>query len=235
MRAAIWIRDDLRNAIASLRLSPGAAIHEKDLALSYGVSRTPVREAMATLAEEGLVSVFPQAGTFVARIPYNDLPEALLIRRALEETSTRLAAFDRSDDDLARIAETVERGRNAAACGDQDAFHQADEAFHAAIADASGYPGFWRLTQQVRVQVDRMRRLTLPQAGRVVRVLREHAEVLSAIRGHDPDRAVAAMGRHLGGLLDDIADIAAANPDCFDMSARTLRASRTVPFSENVT
>ncbi len=80
--------------IADLRLAPGAPIHEKDLAQTYGVSRTPVREAIAKLVEEGLVSVFPQAGTFVSRIPFHDLPEALVIRRSLEETSARLAAVE---------------------------------------------------------------------------------------------------------------------------------------------
>ncbi len=63
MPAAVRIRDDLRDAIASLRLRPGTAILEKDLAQIYGVSRTPVREAIAKLVQEGLVSVFPQAGT----------------------------------------------------------------------------------------------------------------------------------------------------------------------------
>ncbi len=92
MPAAVRIRRTLRDGVASLRLAPGAPILEKDLARTYGVSRTPVREAFSKLVEKGLVSVFPQAGTFVSRIPFHDLPEALVIRRSLEETSARFAA-----------------------------------------------------------------------------------------------------------------------------------------------
>ena len=223
--AAFRIRDDLRDAIASLRLRPGAPILEKDLAQAYGVSRTPVREAMAKLVQEGLVSVFPQAGSFVAHIPYADLPEALVIRRALEETGARLAAEQGSRDAVAAVAAALAQAR-ATARGDEDAFHRADEAFHAAIAEAAGYPGLWRVIQGVKVQVDRVRRLTLPQAGRFDRVLAEHESVLKAIVARDPAAAQAAMGAHIGGLLDDLAEIARAHPDSFDTVAGPERASR---------
>ena len=219
--AAASIRDDLRDAIASLRLKPGAPILEKDLAQAYGVSRTPVREAMATLVQEGLVSVFPQAGTFVSRIPFHALPEALVIRRALEETSARLAA--RAGGGVAGIAAALAEAR--ALAGDEDAFHAADERFHAAVAEAAGYPGLWQVVQQVKVQVDRFRRLTLPQAGRFARVLDEHEGVLRAIAARDPDAAAAAMGSHIGGLLADLGAIAAAHPDRFDMAPRPDRAA----------
>ncbi|MGI3903340.1 MAG: GntR family transcriptional regulator [Janthinobacterium lividum] len=221
--AAMRIRTELREAIASLRLAPGVPILEKDLAQTYGVSRTPVREAMAKLVEEGLVSVFPQAGTFVSRIPFHDLPEALVIRRSLEETSARLAAVKGRADG---IAAALAAARAVAAAGDEAQFHAADEAFHAAVAEAAGYPGLWLVVQQVKVQVDRFRRLTLPQAGRFTRVLAEHEAVLKAIAARDPDAAASAMGAHIGGLLADLGPIARAHPDCFDMNARPRRAAR---------
>ena len=225
--AAIGIRGDLRDAIASLRLRPGAPILEKDLAQAYGVSRTPVREAVATLVQEGLVSVFPQAGTFVSRIPFHALPEALVIRRALEETSARLAAQEGSGG--AGIAAALADARAAASAGDADAFHAADERFHAAVAEAAGYPGLWHVVQQVKVQVDRFRRLTLPQAGRFARVLDEHEGVLRAIAAREPAAAAAAMGAHIGGLLADLGAIAAAHPDSFDMAPRPDRAPPHAP------
>jgi DNA-binding GntR family transcriptional regulator len=225
--AAVRIRDDLRDAIASLRLRPGAAILEKDLAQTYGVSRTPVREALARLVAEGLVGVVPQAGTFVSRIPFHALPEALVIRGSLEETSARLAAAQGSDVAVGGIAVVLDSARSAAAAGDEDGFHAADEAFHAAVADAAGYPGLWRVVRQVKIQVDRFRRLTLPEAGRFTRVLTEHEAVLRAITRRDPAGAAAAMGAHVGGLLADLGAIARAHPESFDTVPRTTRVIRS--------
>ena len=105
--------------------------------------------------------------------------------------------------------------REAGAKGDQQAFHRADEAFHAAIAEAAGHPRIWGLVQQVKVQVDRFRQLTLPQKGRMALVIREHAAVAAAIRRHDPQAAAKRMGVHLERLLGDIVDIRHLNPQFF--------------------
>src|SRR3954468_10866898 len=90
--ATAGIYRDLRDDIVSLRRRPGEPIIENQIAQTYGVSRTPVREAMLKLADEGLIEVFPQSGTFVSRIPLAALPEAIAIRMALEEATVRLAA-----------------------------------------------------------------------------------------------------------------------------------------------
>ena len=175
----------LRTMIVEGRYGPGERLVEQRIASELGQSRTPVREAVAKLVQEGLVSVFPQAGTFVARIPLDDLPEALVIRSALEETSARLAAARGTEADIAAVSAVLAAARAAAARGDQDAFHAADEAFHAAVADAAGYPGLWHVVERVKLQVDRFRRLTLPEAGRFARVLAEHDAVLRAIARRD--------------------------------------------------
>jgi DNA-binding GntR family transcriptional regulator len=214
--ASAVIRQDLRNDILALKLLPGQPIVEKEIAEAYGVSRTPVREAVLRLAEEGLIDIFPQSGTYVSRIPLQALPEALIIRRALEETSARMAATRSGPREIAAIEAVMDRLRETAASGDREQFHQSDDAFHAAIAEAAGYPGLWRVAQQVKVQVDRYRRLTLPQEGRLERVLIEHDAVLDAIRRRDAGDAAHHMGHHLGSLMADIGDVAGLNPDYFD-------------------
>src|SRR3984957_11753208 len=191
--AASRIYSDLRTELVSLRRRPGEAISEAEIALSYGVSRTPVREAIMKLSDEGLLEIFPQSGIFVSRIPIAALPEAIIIRKALEETTARLAAERATSSQILTLHSILARQREADAAGDRDAFHQADEAFHATIADVAGYPGIWRLIQQVKVHVDRYRRLTLPQAGRIARTIAEHEAILGAIEAHDPDGARAAM------------------------------------------
>ena len=185
--AAAAIYRDLRADIVSLARKPGDPILEKLVAEAFGVSRTPVREAVLRLADEGLVEIFPQSGTFVGRIPIAALPEANLIRKTLEQA-------------------TVDASANA------QGFHQADEAFHALIADIAGHPGFWPITQQVKVQIDRCRHLTLPFPGRMAAVIAEHEAIIAAIADHDPDRAVKALGDHIDGLLLTIDDMRLATP-----------------------
>ena len=90
--AASKIYSDLRVELVSLQRRPGEVISEAQIALSYGVSRTPVREAILKLSDEGLLEIYPQSGIFVSRIPVAALPEAIIIRKALEETTARLAA-----------------------------------------------------------------------------------------------------------------------------------------------
>ena len=110
----------------------------------------------------------------------------------------------------------LQRQREANAANDREGFHQADEAFHATIAEIAGYPGIWTLIQQVKVHVDRYRRLTLPQAGRMGRVIAEHEAVLVAIEAHDPQAAGIAMERHLESLRDNISATQNVNPEFFD-------------------
>lgn len=205
----------LKNEIVTLARRPGEAILERSLAEDYGVSRTPVREVVRQLAEEGLVEVYPNAGTFVARIPAGDLEEAIVIRNALEEASARLAAERADAVALARIEAALVATADAVTSSERERFHVADESFHAEISAASGFPGLWRVAQQVKVQLDRYRRLTLPEEGRMPRIVDEHAAILDAIRRHDGAGASSAMAAHLGKLLADLEAVIARQPDFF--------------------
>ncbi len=161
-------------------------------------SAAPVREAILKLADEGLLEIFPQSGIFVSRIPIAELPEAILVRRALEETTARIAASQATASRLLALQSVLQSQREAESADDHDAFHRADEAFHATIAEVAGYPGIWTLIQQVKIHVDRYRRLTLPQPGRITRAIAEHETILAAIAAHDPAQAVAAIGDSSG-------------------------------------
>src|SRR5437016_9079641 len=136
--ASSRIYSDLRAELVSLQRRPGEAISEAEIALSHGVSRTPVREAILRLAGEGLVEIFPQSGIFVSRIPLSALPEAIIIRKALEETTARMAAKRATASQLLALQSILQRQREACAVDDHDNFHEADELFHATIADVAG-------------------------------------------------------------------------------------------------
>ena len=214
--AAARIYAELRAELVSLQRKPGDPILETEIARSYGVSRTPVREAILRLSDEGLVEIFPQSGIFVSRIPLAALPEAIIVRRSLEETMTRMATERASASQILGLHAILERQREADRAGDRKAFHQADEAFHAAIAEIAGHPGIWKLILQVKVHVDRFRRLALPQRGRMAEVIAEHEAIMAAIEARDATSAGAAMVTHLERLLADISATRHNNPEFFD-------------------
>jgi len=101
---------------------PGEVISEAEIALSYGVSRTPVREAILKLSDEGLLEIFPQSGIFVSRIPIAALPEAIIVRKALEATTAQLAAERAPASQILVLHAILERQREANAAGAADAF-----------------------------------------------------------------------------------------------------------------
>ena len=127
--------------MVSLHRRPGEAVSEAEIALSYGVSRTPVREAILKLSDEGLLEIFPQSGIFVSRIPLAALPEAIVIRKALEATTAQMAAERATASQILNLHSILERQREANAAGDSDTFHRADEMFHATIAEVAGISG----------------------------------------------------------------------------------------------
>lgn len=206
---------DLRNSIISMKLVPGTPILEKEITERYGISRTPVREAVLRLAEDRLIDVVPKSGTFVARIPLSVLREAIVARRALEEVTVRAATEKASESQIMEMRAIVQRQRETAESGKEEAFHHADDDFHAAIATAGRLPGIWGMIQQIRIQVERYRRLTLPQPGRMLIVVGEHTEVLDAIARRDADEAVKRMVLHLDKLKLDIAVFRDLWPDYF--------------------
>lgn len=213
--AASHILNQLRQQILSMELAPGAPLSEKELTERFGVSRTPLREALIRLAEERLVDVFPQSGTFVARIPHAALPEAVIVRKALEQAALGLA-LDRADAaGLAELGRVIDRQEAMARLDDRGGFHAADEAFHEAVAVLGGHPGIWRLAQQAKSQIDRCRMLTLPKPGRMDQVIAEHRAIVDAMRSGDRKAARTALDRHLSAVLPDAEEIRRAHPDYF--------------------
>ncbi|MDH4442552.1 MAG: GntR family transcriptional regulator [Rhizobium sp.] len=191
------------------------------LAQRFGVSRTPVREALLRLADEGLVDIYPQSGTFVARIPRRALYEAILIRKALEATAVSLAVAVISPEAIERLDENQAQLIQAAEHGDFAAVLEIDSAFHETIANIAGYPGIWTVIEQVKVQIERYRYLTLPQPGRLDIVIAEHASIIESMRRGDDARAVLAMGQHIGRMTEELQDLDQLDPRLFtDPSGR---------------
>ena len=194
----------LRGRIRDLVLPPGAALRKDALAAEFAVSRAPISEAIARLADEGLVDIFPQHGSFVATIRASDVREGLFIRLGLEIEAIREAAH--APDPMLVTALDVNLAGQAAAlkAGDMDAFFDLDEALHGLIFSATGHTRAHRLLASARAPLDRARRMALPEPGRADATLAEHRRLVDAIRMGDSDYAAAAMRAHLAAVAQSV-------------------------------
>src|SRR5215510_1555422 len=155
----------LRRTIVTLRLPPGAAIVEKDITRQLAISRTPVRDAVRLLAEEGLVNIRPQSGTFVALINREQLEEGRLIRRALEIEGIKLAVRNVTQDKIDALRDVINAQERAGVRGDHIAFIDFDDRFHRQISEMSGHVRLWKVIAGVKAQLDRMRLMAAPFPG----------------------------------------------------------------------
>lgn len=208
----------LRRRIRELALPPGAPLRKDEIAREMGVSRAPVSDAIARLADEALVDVFPQHGSFVAPIRPDDVRESLFIRTALEVEATRRVTQLADAALVAQLEANLDQQSQALARGDLAAFYDLDEALHATIFAALRSPRALRLLEAARAPLDRPRRLRLPKPGRPEATLAEHRRLVEAIATGDPEYAAAAMRAHLTmvskSVQMEMADLAGsgANP-----------------------
>jgi len=191
------VYNELRRRIRELALPPGAPLRKEEIALEMGVSRAPVSEAIARLADESLVDVFPQHGSFVAPIRAEDVRESLFIRTALEEEAIRRVTADADPALLARLEDNLVQQQAALEAGDLALFYDLDEALHAAIFSALDAPRAMRLLDAARAPLDRPRRIGLPETGRPEATLAAHRRLVDAIASGEPEYAGAAMRAHL--------------------------------------
>jgi DNA-binding GntR family transcriptional regulator len=187
----------LRRRIRELALKPGTPLRKEEIALELGVSRAPVSEAIARLAEEGLIDVFPQHGSFVAAIRAADVRESLFIRAALEVEAMRRLAPVADAATLQALDDNIAAQTRALKAGNLEEFYDLDEALHAALFGALEAPRAIRLLEAARAPLDRIRRLALPEANRPEQTLSEHRALVEALKTRDGEFAAAAMRAHL--------------------------------------
>ena len=205
----------LRDRIVKGDLAPGARISESEIAASYKVSRQPVREAFIKLAEESLVEVRPQRGTYVRRISVPAVMTARFVREAVEADIVRAAAQAVTPPILALLEANLAAQRAVVDSDDPSRFMELDEAFHRLLAQAAGQPAIWDILEDLKTQMDRVRHISTRQFPRE-RLIDQHAAVVAALRSGDPDAAEAQMRTHLKGVLTDLPAIAEAMPEFFD-------------------
>lgn len=211
----------LRESIVSVHLLPGQALSEKDVADQFGVSRTPVREAFIRLATEGLVSIFPQLGTLVARIDVDAVIEAQFVREVLEVAAARDACSVSDGTTMAPLLVNLERQAAARDTGDLDRFHELDDALHRTIFEISGHPSAWRVVHSAKPHLDRVRHLTLPNPAQRQIDIAQHREIVEAIAAGNPHAASKAVRKHARSILAALPELRERLPEYFTELERT--------------
>lgn len=198
MSLADTVYERIREAIENLALPPGTHLQEVELASQYGVSRTPIREALRRLAADGLVELAHGRGATVAHGNLRDIVDAYEVRKVLEPVAAAQAAQRAKDDPRLAGLERELATLSGAPATDLDVRERErlDRELHGLIAELSGNQILARIIRDLHSRVQRVY-VQLGSGGRFERIQEEHLRVLAAVRGGDPDAAREAMAAHL--------------------------------------
>jgi DNA-binding GntR family transcriptional regulator len=209
------IQDSLRARIVSLELAPRLSLSRADIATHYGVSQTPVRDAMMKLEEEGLLTIYPQSKTEVSRINVAHARETQFLRLSLELEVTRLLALKEDKTSLAPARQILRLQQTALEDGDLKLFSALDRRFHLSLFKATGNANLWQLVSSRSGHIDRLRNLNLPDPGKPANILHYHGLILDGIAKGDVAATDTAVREHLSGTLQQVDQIVARNPEYF--------------------
>jgi DNA-binding GntR family transcriptional regulator len=195
---------DIRRLIVTLELPPGSVISEPELQERLGMGRTPIREALRTLANDRLIDVYPRRGMFVAAIDTRDLSAISEVREQLEPFAARLAAERRNDEDLVIIADLLAAIEASAKAPDVRDLIELDQRIHHHVYRCSHNEFLQAVLEQHYMHALRIWFLALDKVTHLKQAIIENRELLLAIRDGDADRAAEIMTSHVEGFEADV-------------------------------
>jgi len=205
----------LKQAILSLAFRPGELMQKSEICKQLGVSRSPVTEAMARLASEGLADIVPQAGTYVTRFSMAEIREGAFLREALELAAVESVAATITEEQLVLLKRNLRIQEALIEDGDTAGFHQMDAQMHELILSFTGYRRLASLAETAWIHVNRARYLNLPMPGRMQATLKEHKAIVAALEARDPEAARQATRHHLRQLVLMLEPLVDARPELF--------------------
>lgn len=206
----------LRNAIVRGALPPHTALSEAVISTTIKVSRTPVREAFAQLADERLVQIHRKVGTFVAPISVSLLEEGRFARSTLECANHVELAQKIAPAQLTELARLIDAQRDAVDVGDVDVFFALDEKMHARMFEFAGRPHVWEMLQPIKRQYDRVRWLLLDDVeGHARLALQEHEQILTHIASRNMALLGASVASHVDRIGSHLPDVRSRAPQYF--------------------
>jgi DNA-binding GntR family transcriptional regulator len=219
----------LRQAIVSLAFAPGSVLDKTAICTQLGVSRFPVSEALARLAEEGLVDIAPQRGSTVSLVRIADVREYMLIRKGLESEALRVLIGKHDADVIEALHANMAAQREAAARDDAEAFHQIDVDFHDIIFRTMRLSKVKAIIDRARANLDRARRLIITPR-RLALTIAEHQAIFDGILAADAPQAIAAIRAHIDAVMVELFAFAADHPDLFADGADFTPDTDDFPF-----
>ncbi|MBD2872185.1 GntR family transcriptional regulator [Paenibacillus arenilitoris] len=193
----------LREQILKLELPPGTPLSENETSVLFGVSRTPVRESFLRLAQEGLVQVLPQRGTFVSLIDTALVEEARFMREQLERAVIRLACGEFPQEALTRLEMNIRQQEVCIEAQDDKSMFELDESFHRILFDGCGKRNIWAVMQQMNAHLNRSRMLRLVDDHNWAHLYEQHRLMLEAVKAKDGAGAERLMTEHLSLNIAD--------------------------------
>lgn len=201
MDAYLPLRDvvfnTLREAILKGDLKPGERLMELQLASKLGVSRTPIREAIRMLEQEGLAVTMPRRGAEVAKMTLKDMEDVLEIRDALDELAVRLACDRITGEQLKQLVEVKEAFETSTKSGDVKKIADSDVRFHDIIYEATGNPKLVTMLNNLREQVYRYRVECIKDPQNYPTLIAEHEAIVEGVKNRDAASATRAMHAHV--------------------------------------
>lgn len=187
----------LKDLAVNYHFRPGAKVNEVDLARRLNVSRTPVREAINRLVQDGFMTFTPNKGFFAREISPAQVRDLYELRAGIEVTAVRLACRRAEEADITALAQSWTRAIDASGDYDFDLIADADEAFHLRIAELSANQQIVQALDAINAQIRMFRRVDQESRGRRGDTQREHLDLLTALAERDAERAAATMEKHV--------------------------------------
>jgi DNA-binding GntR family transcriptional regulator len=201
-----WAYELIKELILTLQVAPGTHLQIENLAEQMGISRTPVREALLRLEQEGLTHVVPRVGVFVTNINKDDLEDIYELRELLESRATEKAAEILTGDDLDHIDHLLEVSESAIEEGNIDKFLETEIAFHAILTEHARNRKLVAIMDSLRDLTYRWRILSLQSLENIQLSLNEHQNIAKALRQKDSVLAGKLMGDHIRAARDRISE-----------------------------
>ena len=201
------VLNQIRDMIIEGQLMPGTRINEGQVGASLGVSRTPLREAIKTLASEGLVEIVPAKGAVVRRFTVQDIGEILEVLKALEQAAARIACAKASDTQNKKIRQMHERMLELYAKRDRLAYFKLNQAIHSAIVQAAGNAVLAQTHETLQSRIKRIRFIGHEGSARWAAAVAEHDEMIVALAARNGEALAEVLGRHLDMAVDRVRDV----------------------------
>lgn len=210
-RAYQWLRDE----ILSFRMQPGMFIDKIEVCEKLSVSKQPVTAALTRLEQEGLVEIYPQRGSYVARLRLGAMSESLFIRGALEAAAVRRIAAGGNEVLVFNLRKNLEAQESALAAENMSRFYGLDMEFHSAIAHAVAYPQVGHLIEVGLATVKRCHELFRPDGRSLQGSFAAHEKIVSALEAKDGETAAQLMTAHVADYTAMLRSFADSRPELF--------------------